>query len=207
MNKLVKSIEHLKHSNIQKKIRQRIQQFKNIDRTSNEDLFMELCFCILTANFSAKRAIHIHAKLHDCFYTDTKESLSKKLREQGYRFPNIRAIFIKEACVFKDQLSEVIQNFDGDELRAWLVANIPGFGLKEASHYLRNIGYDKYAIIDSHILDVLHRYRLIKKPTTLTARKYKEIEQVIQRLATRTGLTCAELDLYLWYMETGTILK
>ena len=109
--------------------------------------------------------------------------------------------------MFKDQLSGVIQNFEGDERRTWLVIHIPGFGLKEASHFLRNIGYDEYAIIDSHILDLLHRYRLIKKPQTLTERKYKEIEQVIQRLATQTGLTCAELDLYLWYMETGTVLK
>jgi N-glycosylase/DNA lyase len=168
---------------------------------------MEVCFCILTANFSAKRALCIHTTLHDYFSMDTKESLSKKLRAQGYRFPNTRAGFIKEACMFKDQLSRIIQNLDGDERRAWLVTHIPGFGLKEASHFLRNIGYDQYAIIDSHILDLLHRHRLIKKPQTLTERKYKEIEQVIQRLATQTGLTCAELDLYLWYMETGTVLK
>jgi len=101
----------------------------------------------------------------------------------------------------------MIQTLQHEERRAWLVDNIKGLGYKEASHFLRNIGFDDYAIIDFHILDLLERYRLIKKPKTLTTKQYRKIEHVLQKLATKTNLTLAELDLYLWYLETGKILK
>jgi N-glycosylase/DNA lyase len=34
-----------------------------------------------------------------------------------------------------------------------------------------------------------------------------EIEKILKTIATQTNLTLAELDLYLWYMETGKIFK
>ena len=68
----------------------------------------------------------------------------------------------------------MIQTLQREERRAWLVDNIKGLGYKEASHFLRNIGFDDYAIIDSHILDLLERYNLIKQPKTLTRKKYTE---------------------------------
>ena len=72
----------------------------------------------------------------------------------------------------------------GEERREWLVKNIKGLGFKEASHFLRNIGFDDYAIIDSHILDLLERYKFIKPPKTLTRKKYMEIEKILQTIAT-----------------------
>jgi N-glycosylase/DNA lyase len=207
MNDLLSTINDLKHSNIQTTIQQRIQQFKTIDTHSAEELFQELCFCILTANFNAERSIQIHAHLSNCFCSDTKETLAKKLKEQGYRFPNTRAAFIVESTSKKDILPTMIHTLQHEERRAWLVDNIKGLGYKEASHFLRNIGYDDYAIIDSHILDILERHHLITQPKTLTKRKYIEIEGCLQQIARHTQLTLAELDLYLWYLETGKILK
>ena len=136
-----------------------------------------------------------------------KKLLSKKLRQHGYRFPNTRAAYITESVKFKDLLPSIIQKLGWHERRAWLVDNIKGLGYKEASHFLRNIGFDDYAIIDFHILDLLERYHLIEKPKTLTVKKYREIEKILQTIATRTNLTLAELDLYLWFLETGKILK
>jgi N-glycosylase/DNA lyase len=207
MNDLLSTINDLKHSSIQTTIQQRIQEFKTIDTHSAEELFQELCFCILTANFNAERSIHIHAQLSNCFCSDTKETLAKKLKEQGYRFPNTRAAFIVESASKKNILPTMIQTLQHEERRAWLVDNIKGLGYKEASHFLRNIGFDDYAIIDFHILDLLERYHLIKKPKTLTTKQYRKIEHVLQKLATKTNLTLAELDLYLWYLETEKILK
>lgn len=207
MNELLTNIQKLKHSRIQTKIQKRIQDFKNVNTLSAEELFQELCFCILTANFNAERSIHIHEQLHECFCTDTKETLSKKLRQQGYRFPNTRAIYIISSVSKKDALPTIIQTLQRDERRTWLVQNIKGLGYKEASHFLRNIGFDDYAIIDSHILELLERYNLIKRPKTLTKKKYIEIENLLQKIAQQTHLTLAELDLYLWYLETGKILK
>jgi len=80
-------------------------------------------------------------------------------------------------------------------------------GLKEASHFLRNIGFDDYAIIDFHIVDLLVKENLIKRPKTITPKIYLEIETVLKKLAIQVNLTLAELDLYLWYLETGKILK
>jgi N-glycosylase/DNA lyase len=207
MNDLLSTINDLKQSSIQPTIQQRIQEFKHIDTNSAAELFNELCFCILTANFNSERSIHIHAQLHACFCTDTKETLAKKLRKHGYRFPNTRAAYITESVIFKDLLPSIIQKLGWYERRAWLVDNIKGLGYKEASHFLRNIGFDDYAIIDFHILDLLERYHLIEKPKTLTVKKYREIEKILQTIATRTNLTLAELDLYLWFLETGKILK
>lgn len=92
--------------------------------------------------------------------------------------------------------------------REWLVANVKGLGWKEASHFLRNVGFTDVAIIDFHILDLLARFHLIKsKPKTLNKKTYLEIESVLRRLAKRVNMNLAELDLYLWFMETGKILK
>ena len=79
--------------------------------------------------------------------------------------------------------------------------------MKEASHFLRNIGFKDFAIIDFHIIDVLTRYNLIKKPKTLTAKRYLEIEGVLKKLANKLKMSLGELDLYLWYLETGKVLK
>jgi N-glycosylase/DNA lyase len=188
-------------------IQQRIQDFKTIQKDSSDELFQELCFCILTANFSAERCLQIHSQLKACFCTETKDTLAQKLKENRYRFPNTRAAYIVESASKKDRLPTILMTLKGDERRTWLVQNIKGLGYKEASHFLRNIGYDDYAIIDSHILDILARYRLITRPKTLTKKTYIEIETILRRLAHQTQLTLAELDLYLWYLETGKILK
>ena len=207
MNNLPSTITILKSDDTQKKIHRRIQEFKNTDTHSAEELFSELCFCILTANFNSERTIHIHRNLHSSFSKETKKSLEKKLREQGYRFPHTRAVYIIDARSKKDILPTIIHTYDHEKRRDWLAQNIPGIGYKEASHFLRNIGFDDYAIIDFHILDILQRNHLITTPKTLTTKKYKEIESILRILATQTQLTLAELDLYLWYLETGTILK
>ena len=69
------------------------------------------------------------------------------------------------------------------------------------------MGFDDYAIIDFHIIDILVDNKIIKKPKTLTKKRYLEIEDKLRGLADKTALTLAELDLYLWYLETGKILK
>ena len=207
MNELVDKINVLKKSEISHIVNNRIKEFKDLNKKSNEELFRELCFCILTANFNAEKSIKIQDEIGECFFTDSKEELSKKLRDYGHRYPNARAGYISESIKCKDKLKEVTQFHDKESIRDWLVNNIKGLGYKEASHYLRNIGFDDYAIIDFHIVDILAKYNLIKKPITITKKKYLEIEDLLRKLAKKTNLTLAELDLYLWYMETGKILK
>jgi len=207
MHEIVKKINELKNSEIKEKIQNRISEFKNINKKSNEDLFKEMCFCMLTANFNAEKSIKIQNEIGQCFYTDSKKQLSKKLQDYGHRFPNARAEYISESQKCKDQLTKIVNHHDKKAIREWIVKNVKGLGYKESSHFLRNVGFDDYAIIDFHIIDVLVDYNLIEKPKTLTKTKYLEIEELLRKIAKRTNLTLAELDLYLWYMETGKILK
>ena len=207
MNDLTNKIITLKNSDISKLVDSRIQEFKELDKKSNDELFKELCFCILTANFNAEKSIKIQKEIGECFLTDSKNVLGQKLRDCGHRFPNARAAYISESIKCKDSLGEIIQIHDGNALRDWIVENVKGLGYKEASHFLRNVGFDGYAIIDFHIVDLLVDYKLIEKPKTITKRKYMAIENLLKKLARKTNLTLAELDLYLWYMETGKILK
>jgi len=207
MNELINKINDLKQSEISEIVNNRIKEFKDLNKKSNEELFKELCFCILTANFNAEKSIEIQDELGECFFTDSKEELSKKLRDYGHRFPNTRAEYISESIKCKDKLKEVVKFHDKKSIREWLVNNVRGLGYKEASHYLRNIGFDDYAIIDFHIVNILINHKLIEKPKNLTKKKYLEIENLLRKLAKKTDLTLAELDLYLWYMETGKILK
>ena len=207
MNELINKIEFLKQGEIAKTVEKRIDDFKNINKKSNDELFKEICFCLLTANFNAEKSIKIQNEIGECFLTDSKEELTQKLKDYGHRFPNARAKYISESLKCKDKLKEIIKFPDKKALRDWIVNNIKGLGYKEASHFLRNVGFDDYAIIDFHIIDILADYNLIKKPKTLTKRKYLEIENILRIIAKKTNLTLAELDLYLWYLETGKILK
>ena len=92
-------------------------------------------------------------------------------------------------------------------IREWLAKTIKGLGYKEASHFLRNIGFKNLAIIDFHIIDILEKFGIIQKPKTLSKKKYIEIEQVLKKIGECVNLDLDELDLYLWYMETNEVLK
>jgi len=208
MKKLLESIENLKNSTVKNPVDARLRDFKELGDVSSNKTFKELCFCILTANFNAEKCIEIQRKIGDEFLTLQESHLAQRLRELSHRFPNTRARYIVDARKYKDSIIDVIKSFDhAEELREWLVKNVKGIGYKEASHFLRNIGYISFAIVDFHIIDVLEKHKTIEKPKTLTKRKYLEIEDLLRKIAEKSNLNLAELDLYLWYMETGKILK
>jgi N-glycosylase/DNA lyase len=208
MKELIDSLEHLTHSDIKDVVDSRIHAFEQFKGQSMDEIFKELCFCIMTANCGAEKCMEIHEGICDGFLHLSKERLSDRFKELGYRFPNIRSDYIVEAREYKEILHQMLNsNGEEEEVREWVVKNIKGLGYKEASHFLRNIGYKNYAIIDFHIVDVLAKYNLIEKPKTMTKKKYFEMEQLLKTIGNRLHLNMAELDLYLWYLETGKILK
>lgn len=208
MLKLLNSIKNLKNTEIEKTINSRINEFKKIDKNSNKELFKELCFCILTANFNAKRTIEIQNQIGNKFLTLTESQLAKSLKQLGHRFPNTRANYISISRKHYPSLTKILKSYNDEiELREWFVKNIKGLGYKESSHFLRNIGYKNLAILDFHIIDILERFNLITRPKTITKTKYLEIEQILQTISNKLNISQAELDLYLWYLETGKILK
>lgn len=210
MNSVIAIVESLKTSPIKKVIDSRMSEFSELGKKSSNEIFKELCFCLLTANFSAEGGVKIQNALGDGFLSLEKEELAKKLAELGHRFPNARAGFIFDARAYKDSIKEKLESFGTDEeKRKFLAENIKGLGFKESSHFLRNIGRKNLAIIDFHIVDLLARHGLIEKPKnkSLTKKKYLEIENVLKKIAEQTNTNLGELDLYLWYEETGKILK
>jgi N-glycosylase/DNA lyase len=208
MKKLIETIEKLKKSNVKNLIDQRMKEFSRIGNSNNMDIFKEMCFCFLTANFNAERSINIQKKMGDNFLLLSESQLAEKLREFGHRYPNSRAKYIVEARKYKDSLKEIIFSFNSEEAsREWLIKNIKGLGYKEASHFLRNIGFKNLAIIDFHIIDLLNKHGLIEKPKYISKNVYLEIENLLRSIARKTKLSLAELDLYLWYIETRKVLK
>jgi N-glycosylase/DNA lyase len=208
METLLKTVEQLKKSEVETLIKTRINEFSDIKHGSINDIFKELCFCIMTANCGAEKCIEIHEKINEEFLSLSQHQLAEKFKDFGYRFPNVRSKFILEARKKINILEEIIKlNNNEIDLREWLVKNIKGIGYKEGSHFLRNIGYKNLAIIDFHILDILAQHKIIEKPKNLTKSVYLEIENTLKNLAQDLNLNLAELDLYLWYLETGKILK
>jgi len=208
MKDLLDKLSDLKNSEINSSIRERLSEFRIIKDKSLTDIFNELCFCIMTANCSAEKCIEVQKRMENGFCKLDEQALSQQLKDFGYRFPNIRANYIIKAREYQEQLfSKINSLLDHFELREWLVKNIKGLGYKEASHFLRNIGFTEFAIIDFHIVDLLTKFDLIEKPKTLSKAKYLKIEKLLGEIAKELNLNLAELDLYMWYMETGKILK
>ncbi len=208
MQDLFDVINNLKKSEVSKLVESRINEFKEIRSKFHDKIFGELCFCVMTANCSAEKCIEVQKLIGDGFHNLSEEKLAQNLRLYGYRFPNIRAKYILQARELQGELKSNIKTYkDLHKLREWIVKNIKGLGYKEASHFLRNIGFTDYAIIDFHILDLLIKFNLIEKPKTLTKTKYLEIEELLEKIAEGLNLNLAELDFYMWYMETGKILK
>ncbi len=204
---LVNDVMRLRSSKVREIIERRMREFER--ERSNEELFKELVFCILTANFSAEGGLRILESLGDGIFTLTEEELADRLAELGHRYPRKRAEFIVEARKLIPMLRDIIFSFKDERLlREWLVRNVRGLGYKEASHFLRNIGFKNVSIIDFHILDLLTKYGILEeKPRSLSRARYLMIESILEDISRRTGISPGELDLYLWYIETGKVLK
>jgi N-glycosylase/DNA lyase len=207
---LIKQIKELKKSQIGKDIEKRLNEFSSIGKKGSNDWFVELCFCLLTANTSAELGLRIQNEFGFRGFTSclTEIALAKKLKAAKYRFYNRRAHFIFLACRYKEDIKEILLPMDYIERREWLVLNIKGIGYKESSHFLRNIGFFDYAILDKHIIRLLHDSKLISKvPDSLNRNRYMEYEEILSKICDKVGMSQGELDMYLWYIKTGQVLK
>jgi N-glycosylase/DNA lyase len=201
----------LKVSPVSVKVKERIEEFRLLNTLGEDEWFSELCFCLLTANSSAQKGVQVQTAIGDGFSTLPQQELSTRLRKLGYRFFNKRAEYIVAARKHSKGLKKRIQKLakkDTRKAREWLVENVKGMGYKEASHFLRNVGYTDVAILDRHILRTLHENQMIPQvPKSLTRVQYLTYENLLRLLAYRFRLSLAALDLYLWYLKTGKVLK
>jgi len=212
------SLLDLKKSYQKKKfeIKQRLKDFKKIWNKSDEEIFAELCFCLLTPQSKARAADRVIKNMikNNVLLFGKRNQILKELRSQGIRFPENKTKFVLKAREFftrngKIDIKSKLKKGSVDSKREWLVKNIKGFGFKEASHFLRNIslGFD-LAILDRHIMKNLVKYGVIEKiPKCLTKKCYLSLEEKMKKFSKRVKIPMADLDLLFWSEETGEVFK
>lgn len=195
---------------------QRLKEFEQLYlKGSDEEIFSELAFCILTPQSKAKVCWDAMVKIgeKDLLLKGDVEQIEKELH--SVRFKNKKAKYIVSSRKFftnneKFCVKSIISKFDDVyECRVWLVENINGLGYKEASHFLRNIGFgEEIAILDRHILKNLLEFKIIEYiPKSISRVKYMQIEKNMKEFARQIDIPVSHLDLVLWYKETGKIFK
>jgi N-glycosylase/DNA lyase len=198
-------------------LREHLARFEKAGQKRGPDLFAELAFCLFTPQskaFSCWAAIE-ELKEKRLLMLGSAEQIAPLISAKGVRFKNNKARYLVEARGklfskgFKP-LHRLIASFESPQLaREWLVNNIKGLGLKEASHFLRNIGRGAdIAILDRHILKNLQRLGVIKTvPSTLSEKTYLNIEKQMKAFSRKIKIPMDCLDLLLWYNETGALFK
>ncbi len=190
-------------------VHSRLQEFRAVPP---EEYFYELLYCLLTPQSKAANAEQVIKKLRALDFLHTGIDPTPLLRDPAHyiRFHNVKATRARSLRNEWEDIQTTLLSteIDGATKRDLLVVRVNGLGWKEASHFLRNIGYLELAIIDRHILKHLLECRAIDSiPKTLTQRSYKEIEERFHQLATSFGLTLQELDLLFWSFEEGSVRK
>ena len=191
-------------------IRRRLQDFAEVPASEH---FYELAFCILTPQSSARNAEATIAELIDNGFLEQGFDPTPHLRDpshyirfhitKGKRLLHVREVFPELAPHLSNR------TLPPQALRELVLASIPGLGMKESSHFLRNIGVTSLAILDRHIYRHLTRLKVIEEPPKSgpTKKRYLEIEEAWHKFANDVGISLDELDLLFWSMETGEIRK
>ena len=197
---------------VREMVEERMDEFRGVHLMDSQKWYEELVYCLLTAYSSALMGQRcVDALLGGSLMEGSLEDVRGCLVGEGHRFANRRAEYIYDTRGLAPRIKDIIQGFDDPrDAREWLVKNIKGLGWKEASHYLRNVGYFGLAIIDRHILSNMVEHGLITDEESrkgLTKRRYLAYEAVLAKVAGRLGMEPGELDLYLWYRKTGKVLK
>ena len=204
-------IEELRviHKRIHRRARERLHEFRAVPRAR---YFYELCYCLLTPQTSAAQCFAVASELERRKFLDIPFDAAALLRsfEGGYvRFHNTKARRLAEA---RENFPEVLRVLDthprAKDARDALVSTIRGLGMKESSHFLRNIGRTDCTIVDRHILRNLVRIGALDEwPRSISRARYLRIEEIFEALAALCDIPADELDLVLWSRETGAILK
>jgi N-glycosylase/DNA lyase len=203
-------------------IKRRIEEFRRFGRqSSKEDLFAEVAYCICTpqTNFPKCQAAMQQLQQNKLLFSGGEDVVSFFLKKNGVRFHNNKGKYIIAAraklydngCQYEIKgLVANLLSMPQRNAREYLrQIKIPGLGMKESSHFLRNVGHgDELALLDRHILRKLQEFGVIRQaPKTLTSTKYETIEENMGKWAKEVGIPLGELDLLLWSEETGEIFK
>jgi N-glycosylase/DNA lyase len=197
-------------------IRLRLNEFNKIwKKGTKKEIFAELVFCILTPQANGKACWSAVENMitKGVLFTGDRSQIVKEL--SSARFIHKKSAYIVEArekflLDSKISLKSIISQIrDGYKAREWIVQNIKGIGYKEASHFLRNIGFEQnLAILDRHIVRNLQFVGVIEEiPDSLSKSRYFDIEKRMMEFSKAIQIPMSYLDFVMWYKETGEIFK
>lgn len=213
-------LEHYKEN--RDEINSRLEEFQALRTASDERLFKELTFVILTSQSSAKNSWNAANRLDkEELLTDPERTEIENILElNDIRFEERKSQYITENFSFLSQptfsdsstdlkIQSRIKPNNLDKTRKWVVENIKGVSWKGASHFLRNIGFgNDFAILSEHSLSVLSDLGAINSVTPPSTRKeYLETEKQVQDFSKEIGMEIQALDLTVWSYRTDEVFK
>jgi N-glycosylase/DNA lyase len=197
-----------------RKIKKRLKEFKAVWKRPDKKIFSELCFCICTPQSRAVYCDKAISGLERSGFLYRGNVRQIKAGLKAVRFPNNKSRYIVEARAFFTEngslrIKKRLDTKNAHETRKWLARNVKGLGLKEASHFLRNIGLgENLAILDVHILRNMVKCGVIKKiPPCVSEKCYHSLEEKLKKFSKKIKIPLAELDLLFWSRETGEVFK
>jgi len=204
------------HRERRDEIRSRLSEFRAVKAERCADRYWEeMVYCFFTGGCSARMGLRSVEATRPLLKEGSVDELASALTGV-HRYPNARAKYVVYSRDFLNgdcemRLPERLAGFDDDFARRdWLAREkgIKGLGYKEASHFLRNIGYLGYAILDKHVLRCLAELKIIDDPKPPSNRaRYLSVEEKVRRLTDKVEIDFDELDLVLWSIKTGSVLK
>ncbi|MDR1902664.1 MAG: hypothetical protein LBQ88_10325 [Treponema sp.] len=184
---------------------------------SDTEIFGELCYCLCTPREKARNALDAVLRLRkeNLLTRGTSDEIKPVLKESGIAlYPQKAENIIKNRGLFFPHTRQKItdQFLCYDDIfrsRKELAYSVSGIGFKEASHFLRNIGFGgRTCILDTHIINQLVQNGLLpKKPKSLTEKKYLEIEQTMIQFAAQEHIPVDVLDMVFMFKENPNITK
>jgi N-glycosylase/DNA lyase len=133
-------------------------------------------------------------------------SLSTKTGSIKYRYPRTKANYIRRTgesiYLTSSSIRRIITPCVDERIaRTRIMSVAVGIGPKQASLFLRNIGYaNNLAILDTHILKYMTVIGLVPKilKTVSYLPKYEDIEGILNNYATKFKESLACLDTAIW---------
>lgn len=183
-----------------------------------EEVLTEMLFCICTPQTDAHKGWQAALNIRERNLIKNSRfspDYASALKDAGVRFHKTKA---KSALKMVNDFSppetiikirSLIDETDVIKTRNHLAKIIKGWGLKEASHFLRNVGYGHHvAILDRHILRRLIDHNIISEiPETLDKKSYLDIEQKMLQFSKEIDIPMEALDLLFWYQSKGEFFK
>ena len=200
---------------IKPEIEKKKKEFLNIWRSKKDiEIIKELYFCLLTPQSKAEICWEsvLNLEKQKILLKGNENKIKESIKK--VRFYNNKTKYIIEIQNewIKNQklkLIPILEKKNPLEARMFLVQNIKGLGMKEASHFLRNIGfYLDFAILDRYILRELKNFGVIENiPNSLSIKKYLEIEKKMKNFSEEIGIPMFDLDFVLWFRGRKKLFK